>query len=543
MDRTREKLCAAGLRSEYLHEFLLASATATPDSTAVAESNGGRLREITYRELAAEADRYAAELRALGLGLGDRVVVESDSSAAALALLIACASLGAPFVPVSPHTPEQRLKAITAAAEPVLHLRAAGLEAAPAREIPEPVGHAVFAPGRLIVMRPPVLAASARSRTETVCTDPAYIIFTSGTTGTPKGVVMSHRAITSFYRGMLAHDLARPGDRIASTAPLQFDFSLLDAGLAMGTGATLVPVPRELLAWPRRFLRFLADTGASHVHGAPSIWRGALRYEPERLAALSLRGVLYSGEEFPMAELRALRQAQPAARIVNCYGSTESVACSFTDVPDPIPEDMERLSIGHAHPGAEMVLVDEEGRPVVEPGTPGEIHLYSPALFSGYWNDPEGTRAALVPDPVCPRSGQTVFRTRDIAVRGTDGQLYYHGRADSQVKIRGNRVDLGEVDRRLTDAPGVALAATVVVDSADGQPQLHAGVVPDATVARPEDFGEAALRRLCARTLPAYMVPERFHVLDALPVNSNGKIDRAGLRQRFTTTDPAGRPA
>lgn len=540
---------AAGLTSEFLHDVLLASAAVTPERPAVIGLSGtGAPYETSYRQLQEQAHQYAAELSALGIGIGDRVLVESDTSGPALALLIACASLGAPFVPVGPQAPAERIKAVTAAAEPVLHLRA---DTAREREIPEPVGTAVFGPGSLTVLRPPTAAGDGgHRRTELACTDPAYIIFTSGTTGAPKGVVMSHRAITSFFRGMLAHDIVGPGDRVASTAPLQFDFALLDAGLALGSGAALVPVPRELLPWPRRLLRFLADTGATQVDGAPSIWRNVLRYEPERLAALeNLRGVLYSGEEFPLPELRALRKARPSVRIVNCYGSTESVAASFTEVPNPLPDDVERLSIGRAHPGAEMVLVDDEGHVVRETGVVGEIHLHSPALFSGYWNDPDATRAALVPDPLCPQSGQVVFRTRDLAVRGEDGQLYYRGRADSLVKVRGNRVDLGEIDRCLMAAPGVALAATLLLDTGDGGSGGHgsgdqllaAFVATDDGTPGDSAPDEAALRLLCTRTLPGYMVPERVHVLDELPLNSHGKIDRSGLRQRFATKHTAGR--
>ncbi|KAB2587561.1 AMP-binding protein [Streptomyces arboris] len=532
---------ATGLTSEFLHEVLLASAAVTPERPAVIGlSAAGTPYATSYRQLRDQAEQYAAELSALGIGIGDRVIVESDTSGPALALLIACASIGAPFVPVGPQAPDERIDAVTAAAGPVLHLRA---DTAREREIPEPVGTAVFGPGGLTVLRPPATVEAGHRRTELACTDPAYVIFTSGTTGAPKGVVMSHRAITSFFRGMLAHDIVGPADRVASTAPLQFDFSLLDAGLALGSGAALIPVPRDLLPWPRRLLRFLADTGATQVDGAPSIWRNVLRYEPERLAALeNLRGVLYSGEEFPLPELRALRKARPDLRIVNCYGSTESVAASFTQVPNPLPDDAERLSIGRAHPGAEMVLVDDEGRVVRESGVVGEIHLHSPALFSGYWNDPDATRAALVPDPQCPQSGQVVFRTRDLAERGEDGQLYYRGRADSLVKVRGNRVDLGEIDRCLMAAPGVALAATLLLDTgADGDQTLVAFVATDDGTAGGSTPDESALRLLCTRTLPSYMVPERVHVLDELPLNSHGKIDRSGLRQRFAAKHTAGR--
>lgn len=145
-----------------------------------------------------------------------------------------------------------------------------------------------------------------------------------------------------------------------------------------------------------------------------------LRHEFAGLAALGeqIRGVLYSGENFPLPEMRELHRALPHARVVNCFGSSESIAASFTDVPNPLPAEVDRISIGHAHPGAEMLLIDEDGRPVDTPGVVGQIHLRSAALFHGYWNDPEATAAALVPDPLNPASGQVVFRTGDLAYRG-----------------------------------------------------------------------------------------------------------------------------
>ena len=145
----------------------------------------------------------------------------------------------------------------------------------------------------------------------------------------------------------------------------------------------------------RRFLEFLSEAEVSQVHGVPSIWRPVLRTAADELAAMdTLRRVVYSGEDFPLPELRRLSELLPKAQIVNGYGATESMAASLTALPNPIPDTLQRPSIGWAHPGAEMTLIDEAGRPVTEPGVTGEIHLRSPALFSGYWNDPEATAAA-----------------------------------------------------------------------------------------------------------------------------------------------------
>ena len=516
-----------------LYWHLLEAADRTPDEPAVVEAAAASdgLDVTTYRELRGRADLYADALGRLGLDVGDRVVLESDTSASGIALYLACCLLGLPFVPVSPETPTKRLLSIIDSARPVLYLQSPDGD----RDgIPPEVATGRFGPAGVEIERAP--EPRRRHRREVVPTDPAYLIFTSGTTGRPKGVVMSHRANVAFFRAVRRLGLVAPGDRVATTSPLQFDFSLLDIGMALGAGATVVAVPRDRLRWPRRFLGFLRDAGASHVHGVPSIWRPVLRTEPEALAALGLRGVLFCGEEFPLHELRRMQSLSPATRIVNCYGATESMACSFTDVPRPIPDDLDRLSIGFAHDGAEMTLVDERGRPILEPGVVGEIHLRGTSLFSGYWNDPDATRGALVPDPLNPASGQLVFRTGDLAHRGPDGELYFRSRADSQVQIRGNRVEPGEVERRLLEHPAVEAATALVLPGADGDPVLTAFAVtaPDAP-----DAGRVRLRAWCAEALPGYMVPQELHLIDELPVTENGKVDRERLTAAFGARSPS----
>ncbi len=511
---------------ENMHEFMLASVKTTPERPAVIQPTDDGLKVVTYRQLERQVHDYMVSLDELGLDVGDRCILESDTSASAIAMFLACSSLGLTFVPVSPETPAQRLMSIIGTTEPALHLQT---ESGRREGIPEQVGTARFGEDGLRLERPP--APRTRHRREVTATDTAYIIFTSGTTGRPKGVVMSHRGVTSFYRGMLQHGIVTSADRVATTSPLQFDFSLLDIGLALGSGAAVVPVPRERLQFPRRFMRFLDDAEVTHVNGVPSIWRSTLRKEPELLAGLErLGGILFCGEDFPLPELRHLQRLLPKARIVNCYGATESMACSFTDVPNPIPDDLERLSIGFAHPGAEMMIVDENGRPLERPNAVGEIYLRSPALFTGYWDEPEASSAALVPDPLNRQSGQVVLRTGDLAYQGEHGELYFCGRADSQVQVRGNRVELGEIERRLLAFPGIAASAAVLLPRADEEPVLSAFLVMESQA---RAFDKMELRAFCMEALPGYMVPQELHVLEELPVTQHGKVDRTALAARF----------
>ncbi|MFG3350139.1 AMP-binding protein [Streptomyces sp. NPDC048018] len=511
--------------NDNLRGYLLAAAATTPDAPALVErAPGGGLRTFTYAQLEGLVDDYVAALDRLGLDVGERVVVQSHHCSSAVAVLLACATLGLPFIPVAPDMPDERLALIVDSAGPALFLQHGG---GTRDALPDTVGTGRFGDEGLSIERAP--RTGPRIRGGVTPTDPVYIIFTSGTTGRPKGVVMTHRGVLAFLRGVRRLGFVAPGDRVATTSPLQFDFSLVDTGMALGCGATIVPVPREELGWPRRFLDFLTEAGVGQVHGVPSIWRPVLRTAPAELAAMSsLRRIVYSGEEFPLPEMRRLSELLPQAQIVNGYGATESMAASLTAVPTPLPDTLERPSIGWAHPGAEMALVGPDGRAVTEPGRTGEIYLRSPALFSGYWNDPEATAAALVPDPFDPASGQIVFRTGDLAYRGPEGELYFCGRVDSQVQVRGNRVELGEIERRLQQHEGVASAVVVLDERGGAEPVLSAFLVREDGAAG-RGATAATVRAFCAAALPSYMLPQSVHFVGDIPLTSNGKADRRAL--------------
>jgi amino acid adenylation domain-containing protein len=515
--------------AERLDEFMLAAAKVTPDRPAVVEQgDDGLLVTLTYRQLERLVHSYAFALDELGLHIGDRVVIEANTSGRAIAMFLACSSLGLTFIPVSPEVPLQRLLTIIRSAEAAFHMQPINGR----RNVPPDLPTGRFGRHGLVVGRAP--KPRTRHRREIVATDAAYMIFTSGTTGRPKGVVMSHRGVIAFYRGMLAHGIITSDARVATTSPLQCDFALLDIGLALGTGATLLAVPREAVRWPRRLLGFLRQSGATQVNGVPTIWRPVLRHEAAALADLDqIRGVLFSGENFPLSELRQLQRALPMVRIVNCFGPTESMAFSLTDVPNPLPASTKRLSIGFAYRGAEMMLINEHEQPIDQPNVVGEIYMRGPSLFNGYWDDPEATHKALVPDPINPRSGQLVYRSGDMAYRGEPGELYFCGRTDSQVKIRGNRVELGEVEQRLVEFPGISAAVAFVRRRSGQDGELSAFVVLEPGMA---DFDEATLSAFCRETMPDYMVPRDVRVLAELPVTTNGKTDRAALAAETSST-------
>lgn len=520
--------CPRSIGTYFLHAGL-----ASPSQVAV-------LREeecLTYGDLALGAGRLAAELAERGIGRGDRVVVECDPIPQAVVVLVACSLLGAIYVPVAPDVPPARKAAIAAAARPAAHAVAEG----------QPVDAQIPVRMRLspdgVAVSGGVPGSSERVRGAPTEHDVAYLIFTSGTTGRPKGITMTHRAALSFFRGMARQVPAPPQHRVASFAPLNFDFSLLDLGWATGSGGTLVQVPRMLLRHPRRFVEHLARMDVSHVSGVPSIWPPVLRHAAQELSACtSLRGLLMGGEAYSVGLLQALRKALPGVQLVNAFGQSESIACSFLELPDPLPDDLRQVPIGPAHPGAEMLVLDDAGREVGV-GETGELFLRSAALFSGYWLDAAATGRALVAPPGDPDSSELVLRTGDLLRRERDGLFTFAGRKDLQVKVKGNRVELEEVEAHLAAHPAVTEVLVVTVNGGLGT--RLAALVAMVTGGEEQNRREEELHAWCSTRLPHYMQPAYVLVVPALPRTAGGKLDRHAahaMALRLIAAAPGGAP-
>lgn len=514
---------APGSGSGLLHQLLLARAAAQPDRLAIVSVAG----RWTYGELLDAALADAAALRALGLRAGDRVVCELAPSRGAAALVCALSMTGLVYVPVSPETPRARIDEIVARTEARLHVRAAPPAAAAAPAPPGPL------PGWLEGERlraAPVGAGGPAAAERVLDTDLAYLIFTSGTTGRPKGIMMTHGAAATFLRALVEHCGLTPDDRVGSVAPLSFDFSLLDLACALGSGATLVLVPPLLPHHPPAFVDFLLQHGVTQMSGVPSIWRAALAGGLDQLSRLAgrLRHIFYAGEAFSVQDVRRLQAALPAIRIINCFGHSESIACSFRDLEHPLDPDHTRVPFAQAHRGVELLLLDEQQRPVERPGEVGELYLRGPSLFSGYWGDPQATAEALIPHPLRPLGGERVFRSGDLASRAPGGDFYFEGRRDLQVKIGGNRIELEEIERCLAAHP--AVDAVCVAKAGSG---LDAKLVAFVAAHAAGEGLVAELRPLCARALPRYMMPSVFQLVAELPLTLNGKVDRHALVRRY----------
>jgi amino acid adenylation domain-containing protein len=358
--------------------------------------------------------------------------------------------------------------------------------------------------------------------------DPAYILYTSGSTGRPKGVVISHRNALTFVdwaRG--AYRLA-PEDRLSNHAPFHFDLSVFDLYGALASGASVHLVPDRVAPFPAELARWIEQTGITVWYSVPSaLVRLLLHGDLGRFRYERLRAVLFAGEAFPVRHLRPVMEAFPTAAFHNLYGPTETNVCTAYPVPRPLPEDLSDLPIGEACANMEaFALTDDERRGEV--GDEGELVVRGPCVMLGYWALPERTVQSLLQNPLQNDFRDPIYRTGDrVRVLARDG-FQFLGRRDHMVKVRGYRVELGEVEQALTALPGVREAAVVAVEDAEVGARLRAAVVradgrPDAP----------AVLRQCRERLPRYAVPDEVVFIDELPRTSTGKTDRVRLAEQL----------
>ncbi|MBU8772068.1 AMP-binding protein [Cytobacillus oceanisediminis] len=505
-----------------LHHYFLQHVKCDPHQIAIISEN----RNWTYNEFNKISTKFSQDLSRFGAKCGDRIVIISDPNPEAIALITACSMNGLVFVPIDPTSPLDRVMSILETTEPTLIVMQKGKD-----KITSHLKDAYT----FIIMEESVLRCENNSVSPSLQinnsnsvleTDLAYIVFTSGSTGKPKGIMMTHRAVLSFFRGLTDYCQLSTSDKVGSIAPLHFDFSLLDMGLAFGSGATLVQIPRKYANFPRFIFDYLLQTKVTQLNCVPTVWKLLISTCKEEIKLLhTLRQTLFAGEAFNRNDLIQLQKTRPDLRIINCFGHSESIACTFDDIPNPITEEAKVFSIGKGHPGVQMLLISEEGNLINEPNIIGEIYLRGASLFSGYWKDEKATQSALIDNFLRPHTREVIFRSGDLAFKDEKGNYFFIGRSDFQVKISGYRIELEEVERIIMSHKEVSEVIVLLI-----QETLTAFIIPKKVVKDTEEF-TYGVRKYCMDWLPNYMIPSHYKVMNQLPRFSNGKVNRQKLSE------------
>jgi amino acid adenylation domain-containing protein len=358
--------------------------------------------------------------------------------------------------------------------------------------------------------------------------DLAYVLYTSGSTGTPNGVAHTHASATAFVRWVQRRFEVVPDDVFSSHAPFHFDLSVSDLWASLGAGASvrLVSATEGMIA--PHLVRMIDAWGITVWYSVPSVLASMLEHGLERSPPRRLRVVLFAGEVFPVAQLRRLRRALPGATLANLFGPTETNVCTYHVLGPDLPDDRtEPLPIGVACEGLETFVLDDDGRPVDRAGVEGTLWVKGGHVMLGYWNAPGRTAAVLRPDP--RGLPGTACCTGDRVTLLAEGGYAFRGRRDHMVKVRGYRVELGDIEAALAAHPSVREAVAVpLADPAAGN-RIVASVMPRAG----EAVDARGLRAFLGARLPSYMVPERLEVLRELPRTSTGKADRARLAREW----------
>ncbi|MEN8167521.1 MAG: amino acid adenylation domain-containing protein [Pseudomonadota bacterium] len=513
-----------------LHQLLDNSARRYPNNIAIEDPSRPEIGAVTYSELEQRANEVREELERVGVQPGDRVGIYAPKSIGSLISVFGILKAGAAYVPVDPGAPPQRnayifkdcsVRVVVAARQLQDGLRDGfAVDSLPVlKELETLEQYGVDL----------LLSAGSQDEADSKQTHAptdrlSYILYTSGSTGMPKGVMHTHDSALSFIDWCSETFELSELDRFSAHAPFHFDLSILDIYAPIKHGARVVLVGEDLGKQPRQLASVIAELGITVWYSTPSILRLLVEYgQLQQHDYSALRIVFFAGEVYPVKHLRAVKAIWPQPRYYNLYGPTETNVCTYYEVPDNIPEERtEPFPIGKACSGDETIVVDEHGR-AVKQDQEGELYVRGGSVMLGYWNLPDRNSHAFFAD----ESGKAWYKTGDIVKEDHEGNYIYIGRRDRMIKRRGYRVELGEIESVLYRHPDIAEAAAIAL------PDQESGVLVKVFLNWSGEKSPSLieLKGFCAGNLPNYMIPDRFSVLPALPKTSTDKIDYQKLKE------------
>ncbi len=505
-----------------LHDSLLVSAHDHPGKTAIVSED----ERVTYRELLVRAKRLARGLQDRGVQRGDRVAVFLENGVNTVVGIYGTLLAGGAFVVVNPQTKADKLAYMLAdcdAAAIITDGRLARLVATVADELPHlhtivQTGDGAEGEASAIVALEALLASPSEPvATPTIPLDLAALVYTSGTTGRPKGVMLSHQNMAFAQASLVEYLRLSADDRIVNVLPLAFDYGLYQALMAVHLSATLVL--ESSFSFPAKVIQRVRDEQVTVFPGVPTVFATLLSMHRERPLELpSVRTFTNTAAHLPDEYVPGLLQMAPGASIYRMYGLTE---CKRVCYLEPELALTKPSSVGKAIPGTEVFILDDAGERV-PPGVTGTLHVRGPHVMMGYWNLPDETAHMLKPGPF---PGERMLCTHDLFRADEEGFLYFVGRTDDIIKSRGEKVSPVEVENVLATIPGIKEAAVIgVADALLGQ-AIRAFVVLDPDVV----MSERQFRRACLERLENYMVPRDVVFLDVLPKTESGKVRHKSL--------------
>jgi amino acid adenylation domain-containing protein len=496
-----------------LRDLVISSAMRFPGSLAVKAADGC----LTYGELDRLANRFARAFLSSGVQRGDRVGIWLEKSTYTVAAMQGILRVGAAYVPLDPLSPVARIYSIMRDCE----MRAvvttqARWEAIRTMSVTPALPACVCldgdGSGLMSLSDEPVELPAADDD------ELAYILYTSGSTGVPKGVCISNRNALAFIEWAVAVLNAAPRDRFVNHAPFHFDLSVLDLYAAFAVGASVLLIPEEIAYLPGRLVEFVREEQPTIWYSVPSVL--TLMMEQGGLfdrEIPSLRAILFAGEPFPIKHLRCLYEQWPTLRFLNLYGPTETNVCTFYEVTAIGADWKKPVPIGRACSGDRVWAQKEDGTPAL-PGEEGELMVTGPTVMLGYWGR--------------PKHGDKPYATGDLVRLQEDGNYVYIGRRDHMVKIRGYRVEPGDIEAALEEHPAIH-EAVVLVDGIGIEARLVAFVV----CSEQEAPSLLEIKRHCAARLPRYMIIDVLRVLKKIPRTGNGKVNRLILKESMSKGD------
>ena len=518
----------------WIHEHFFLQAQQQPDHIAVVQGQ----EHLTYGELALLTDKMAAALTCL-FGRHARIAFRLPKAPLTIALMLACLRAGMTYIPIDPKSPVERQDLIVADCEaealvidPSTMTNKSSETTSSAQQLLElPIRQLIEDKQSMVEKKVGSQCTGVASQLEKDSL--AYILYTSGSTGQPKGVMITHNNAKAFVDWALAAFSLVSDDHVAVHAALHFDLPVFDIYVGLAKGATLYLLDEQTALFPEAFYLFLREQTVTVLYAVPSalttlILRSSLRSQ----SLPHLRYLLYAGEEFHPTPLRALMDRLPHARVFNLYGPIETNVVTLFEV-QPEHLHLSRIPIGYPIPNTTLFLIDDKEQ-IVEQGE-GEIIISGPSVTAGYLHQPVQTQRSLCTIQVAG-SPRICYRTGDFAYRDEHGLLHFRGRRDNLIKTRGFRVELGDVEATLMKIPGIAEVAVVTLPHPIYSHLLYAFLV----VEQGSWASETALMQEVRKRLPFYMCPQRLFFRAHLPKTSTGKIARRVLEDELKASEKHG---